>query len=102
MGSGGENIWVLLVDRLRLQTRPKYASRPQRWIFGLPARRWESRPLFAMNKAKVLVADPVSERGIAEVAEGGLLDVTVKTGLKEAELLEIIGEFSGLVVLSQS
>lgn len=55
-----------------------------------------------MNKAKVLVADPVSERGIAEVAEGGLLDVTVKTGLKEAELLEIIGEFSGLVVLSQS
>ena len=55
-----------------------------------------------MNKPKVLVADPVSERGIAELAEGGLLDVTVKTGLKEAELLEIIGEFSGLVVRSQT
>jgi len=46
-----------------------------------------------MNKPKVLVADPVSERGIAELQEGGLLDVTVKTGLKEDELLKIIGEF---------
>jgi D-3-phosphoglycerate dehydrogenase len=55
-----------------------------------------------MNKPKVLVADPVSERGIAELAEGGLLDVTVKTGLKEEQLLEIIGEFSGLVVRSQT
>jgi D-3-phosphoglycerate dehydrogenase len=55
-----------------------------------------------MNKPKVLVADPVSERGVAELSEGGLLDVTVKTGLKEEQLLEIIGEFSGLVVRSQT
>ena len=55
-----------------------------------------------MNKPKVLVADPVSERGIAELQEGGLLDVTVKTGLKEDELLKIIGEFDGLVVRSQT
>ena len=47
------------------------------------------------TKPKVLVADPISERGIAELADGGLLDVTVKTGLKEDELLEIIGEFDG-------
>lgn len=55
-----------------------------------------------MNVPKVLVADPISERGIAELAEGGLLDVTVKTGLKEDQLLEIIGEYSALVVRSQT
>src|SRR6266446_10128634 len=55
-----------------------------------------------MNKPKILVADPVSERGVAELQEGGLLEVTVKTGLKEDELLKIIGEFDGLVVRSQT
>ncbi len=55
-----------------------------------------------MDVPKVLVADPISERGVAELAAGGALDVTVKTGLKEDELLEIIGEFSGLVVRSQT
>jgi D-3-phosphoglycerate dehydrogenase len=66
------------------------------------ARRIATLFLYTMNKPKVLVADPVSERGVAELAEGGLLDVTVKTGLKEEQLLEIIGEFSGLVVRSQT
>lgn len=51
---------------------------------------------------KVLVADPISERGVSELAEGGLLDITVKTGLKEDELLEIIGDYSALVVRSQT
>ena len=55
-----------------------------------------------MSKPKVLVADPISERGVAELQEGGLVDVTVKTGLKEDALLEIIGEFDGLVVRSQT
>ncbi len=55
-----------------------------------------------MSKPKVLVADPVSERGVAELMEGGLVDVVVKTGLKEDALLEIIGEFDGLVVRSQT
>src|SRR5215212_7343380 len=55
-----------------------------------------------MAKPKVLVADPISERGVSELGEGGLLDVTVQTGLKEDQLLEIIGEFSGLVVRSQT
>ena len=57
---------------------------------------------FPMEVPKVLVADPISERGVAELAAGGALDVTVKTGLKEDQLLEIIGEFSGLVVRSQT
>ncbi len=55
-----------------------------------------------MTKPKVLVADPVSERGVSELAEGGLLDVTVKTGLTEDQLVEIIGEYSALVVRSQT
>lgn len=55
-----------------------------------------------MITPKVLVADPISERGVAELAEGGQLDVTVKTGLKEDQLLEIIGEYSALVVRSQT
>ena len=55
-----------------------------------------------MSKPKVLVADPVSERGVSELQEGDLLEVVVKTGLKEDQLLEIIGEFDGLVVRSQT
>src|SRR5215207_3733294 len=54
------------------------------------------------TKPKVLVADPISERGIAELSVGGALEVTVKTGLKEADLLQIIPEFSALVVRSQT
>src|ERR1700761_9369107 len=53
-----------------------------------------------MTKPKVLVADAISERGVSELAEGGLLDVTVKVGLKEPELIAIIGEYAGLVVRS--
>jgi len=51
---------------------------------------------------KVLVADPISERGIKELATGNLLDVTVQTGLKEEQLLEIIGEYAALVVRSET
>jgi len=55
-----------------------------------------------MDVLKVLVADPVSDRGVTELRGIGELDVTVKTGLKEDQLLEIIGEFSALVVRSQT
>jgi D-3-phosphoglycerate dehydrogenase len=55
-----------------------------------------------MSIPKVLVADPISETGVAELAEGKLLHVDVLTGKTEAELLEIIGEYSGLVVRSQT
>ena len=55
-----------------------------------------------MDVPKVLVADPVSERGVSELRGAGELDVTVKTGLKEDQLLEIIGEYSALVVRSQT
>jgi D-3-phosphoglycerate dehydrogenase len=55
-----------------------------------------------MTKPKVLVADPIAQRGIDELAHGGLLDVTVKIGLKPEQLLEIIGDFEGLVVRSET
>ncbi len=55
-----------------------------------------------MAVPKVLVADPISEKGIEELAKGGLLEVTVSTGLKEDQLLPIIGEYSALVVRSQT
>ena len=55
-----------------------------------------------MAKHKVLVADPISQRGVDELAAGGDLEVSVQTGLKEDQLLAIIGEYSGLVVRSET
>ncbi len=55
-----------------------------------------------MSKPKVLVADPIAQRGIDELSNGGSLDVTVKIGLKPDELLAIIGEFHALVVRSET
>ncbi|MEI6278029.1 MAG: phosphoglycerate dehydrogenase [Verrucomicrobiae bacterium] len=55
-----------------------------------------------MSFPKVLVADPVSQRGIDELAAGGVLEVVVKPGLKEPELIALIPEFSALVVRSQT
>ena len=55
-----------------------------------------------MPLPKVLVADPVSQRGVEELAAGGALEVVVNTGLKEPELIAIIPEFSALVVRSQT
>ncbi|MEO6872408.1 MAG: phosphoglycerate dehydrogenase [Chthoniobacterales bacterium] len=55
-----------------------------------------------MTPPKVLVADPISPRGIEELGAGGTLEVVVKTGLKEAELVALIPDFSALVVRSQT
>jgi D-3-phosphoglycerate dehydrogenase len=55
-----------------------------------------------MQVPKVLVADPVSQRGVEELSSGGSLEVVVKTGLSEAEIIKIIPEFSALVVRSQT
>ena len=49
---------------------------------------------------KVLVADPLSKEGI-EIMKS-VADVDVKTGLKEAELIAIIGNYEGMVVRSQT
>ena len=51
---------------------------------------------------KVLVADPVSQSCVDELSSGGALEVVVRTGLKEPELIALIPEFSALVVRSQT
>ena len=55
-----------------------------------------------MQPHKILVADPISSSGVAELARDGALDVEVRIGLGAAELITIIPEFSGLVVRSET
>ena len=55
-----------------------------------------------MQVRKVLVADPISQRGLDEIAVGGELEVVLKTGLSETEIIKIIPDFSALVVRSQT
>src|SRR6188508_2449652 len=55
-----------------------------------------------MTRPKVLIADSISQRGIDELAREGALDVTIKTGLSERELTDLIPEFAGMVVRSQT
>lgn len=55
-----------------------------------------------MNAPKILVADPISERGIEELRRDDALAVSLETGLAESELIKIIPEFSGIVVRSQT
>jgi D-3-phosphoglycerate dehydrogenase len=51
---------------------------------------------------KVLIADGISQRGVDELSGEGALDVTVKTGLSEKQIVDLIAEFSALVVRSQT
>jgi len=55
-----------------------------------------------MAAPKILVADPISARGVDELAAGGLLEVTTRLGLKEPELIEAIGDFDAVVVRSET
>jgi D-3-phosphoglycerate dehydrogenase / 2-oxoglutarate reductase len=55
-----------------------------------------------MTPPKVLVADAISRRGVEELSRDGALDVSVQTKLPPAKLIEIIPEFSALVVRSET
>ena len=55
-----------------------------------------------MTPPKVLIADPISQRGVDDLSAGGALDVTVRTGLNEAQLTQLIPDFSAIVVRSQT
>src|SRR5437870_7811283 len=55
-----------------------------------------------MTPPKVLVADSISKSGIDELSRDGALDVAIKTGLNETELVDQIPEFSSLIVRSQT
>src|SRR5213083_3316156 len=55
-----------------------------------------------MTPPKVLVADSISKSGIDELSRDGALDVAIKTGLNETELVDQIPPFSALIVRSQT
>src|SRR5215831_2270853 len=55
-----------------------------------------------MDKLKILVADSISPKGVELLRSGGELVVDVKTGLAEKDLLGIVGEYSAILVRSQT
>ena len=55
-----------------------------------------------MATYRVLVSDPISEKGVEALAAAPEISVDVNTGLKPDELLKIIGDYHGLVVRSQT
>ena len=55
-----------------------------------------------MTSLKALIADSISQRGVDELSRGNALEVTVKTGLTERELIKLIPQFTALVVRSHT
>jgi D-3-phosphoglycerate dehydrogenase / 2-oxoglutarate reductase len=55
-----------------------------------------------MASLNVLIADSISQRGVDELSRGNALEVTIRTGLTERELIELIPPFSALIVRSQT
>ncbi|MFZ0917717.1 MAG: phosphoglycerate dehydrogenase [Candidatus Udaeobacter sp.] len=55
-----------------------------------------------MTPLKILIADSISQRGVDELSRDDALEVAIKTGLGEKELIEIIPTFSALIVRSQT
>jgi len=55
-----------------------------------------------VTSPKVLIADAISQRGVDELSRDGAIEAAVKTGLSEKELVDLIPDFSGLVVRSQT
>lgn len=55
-----------------------------------------------MISHKVLIADSISHRGVDELSRDGVLDVSMQTKLSPAKLIEIIPEFAGLIVRSET
>src|SRR5262245_54517625 len=55
-----------------------------------------------MDSPKVLISDPISERGVDELSRDGAIEAVIKSGLSEKELVHLIPSFSALVVRSQT
>ena len=51
-------------------------------------------------KTKILVSDPLGEKGLAILKKEKSIQVDVNTGLSEAELVKIIGDYDAVVVRS--
>ncbi len=55
-----------------------------------------------MTPPKVLIADAISQRGVDELCRDGAIEAVIKTGLSEKDLVDLIPDFSALVVRSQT
>jgi len=55
-----------------------------------------------MTAKRILVSDPISEKGVDAINAHPDLTADFKTGLSPEELISIIGEYDGLVVRSQT
>ena len=55
-----------------------------------------------MSKHKVLIADPIAEAGIEELKSDPALDVDVRIGIKEDELLNDAALYEAIIVRSQT
>ena len=55
-----------------------------------------------MSKHKVLVADPIADAGIEELKSDPALDVDVRIGISENELLEDASLYEAIIVRSQT
>lgn len=55
-----------------------------------------------MSNYRVLVSDPISEKGVTALRSAEGITVDVNTGLVPEELAKIIGDYHGLVVRSQT
>lgn len=55
-----------------------------------------------MATYRVLVSDPISEKGVDALRSSPEISVDVNTGLKPDALLQIIGDYHGLVVRSET
>lgn len=51
---------------------------------------------------KVLVSDPISDVGLKTLIEDKDIDLDIKTGLSEDEIIDIIGDYDALLVRSQT
>ena len=51
---------------------------------------------------KILVTDPLSEQGLAQLFEAKDMEVVLKVGIPAAEIIEIIGDYDALLVRSQT
>jgi D-3-phosphoglycerate dehydrogenase / 2-oxoglutarate reductase len=88
-----------IVDRKRAEkTRAGVIFRPQILASAGPVG-YLTAP---MATFRVLVSDPISEKGVDALRSAPEISVDVNTGLKPDELLKIIGDYHGLVVRSQT
>ncbi|MBC7979485.1 MAG: phosphoglycerate dehydrogenase, partial [Armatimonadetes bacterium] len=55
-----------------------------------------------MTNYRVLVSDPISDKGVEALRSAAGITVDVNTGLAPEELVKIIGQYHGLVVRSQT